>query len=331
MSEQLADSSFAPATAVRHRVLMHLRTPFWPDGRPWAVRELPTVAVEDRGPYLQALGCEVDARAPLDGNCRVAALWVGSGAALGMADEELGRLLEDAADRYDLTGDDGRAAEVTVEAYPGLVNERSLDGLRRCGATRLFVGYRTGSPAEARGMGCEVAAEGLPTLGGALEGCPFDIEVLILVGNPGQSVASALESLETALGFGAVAVDLQAFLLGAGSPLANERLRHESSWRMDALHRIPSAAERVQIQAELGLALQDRGFSQYLPGYWAIPGHECFYRLARAAGCDVLGFGLGARSRVGDATSVNIEDLPRYLEVSGDPEAVTAERWREPA
>ena len=103
------------------------------------------MAVEDRGPYLQALGCEVDARAPLDGNCRLAALWVGSGAALGMADEgPMGRLLQDAADRDDLTGDDGRAAEVTVEAYPGLVNERSLDGLRRCGATRLFVGYRTG-------------------------------------------------------------------------------------------------------------------------------------------------------------------------------------------
>ena len=263
MSEHLADSSFAPATAVHHRVLMHLRTPFWPDGRPWAVRELQTVAVEDRGPYLQALGCEVDARAQLDGNCRVAALWVGSGAALGMADEELGRLLEDAADRYDLTGDDGRAAEVTVEAYPGLVNERSFDGLRRCGATRLFVGYRTGSPAEARGMGCEVAAEGLPTLGGALEGCPFDIEVLILVGNPGQSVASALESLETALGFGAVAVDLQTF---ARSRLAVGK-RAPAARVLVAYGRASPRSERGRARADSGGARPESA----RPGFQPVP------------------------------------------------------------
>ncbi len=330
MSEQLADTCSPFAAANHPRVLMHLRTPFWPDGRPWAARELPAVAIEDRQAYLRALGDEADACAATHGDCRVAALWVGGGTAVGMADEELGKLLEDVSDRYDLTGDDGCPSEVTAEAYPGLVNEHSLDELRRCGVTRLFVDYGTGSSAEARGMGLEVAAEGLPDLGEALAGGLLPVEVRLLVGNPGQSVASALESLETALGFGAVAVDLQAFLLGAGSPLANGRLKHESSWRMDALHRIPGATERVQIRAELGLVLQDRGFNQYLPGYWAIPGRESFYRLARSAGCDVLGLGLGARTRFEGVTSCNTEDLELYLREAGDPEAITVERWREP-
>ncbi len=378
MSEQFADSCSSFAAVNHPRVLMHLRTPFWPDGRPWAARELPAVAVEDRQAYLRALGNEVDARALVQGDCRVAALWVGGGVAVGMADEELGRLLTDVSDRYDLTGDDGRPSEVTVEAYPGLVNERGgvavgmadeelgrlltdvsdrydltgddgrpsevtveaypglvneqlLDDLRCSGATRLFVDYGTGSPAEARGLGRTVAAEGLPGLDDALRECPLPIEVRLLVGNPGQSVVSALKSLETALGFGAVAVDLQAFLLGAGSSLASERLAHESSWRMDALHRIPGAAERIQIQAELGLVLQDHGFSQYLPGYWAIPGRESFYRLARSAGCDVLGLGLGARTRFEGVTSCNTEDLGLYMQEAGNPEAIEVERWREPA
>lgn len=331
MSEQFADSCSSFAAVNHPRVLMHLRTPFWPDGRPWAARELPAVAVEDRQAYLRALGNEVDARALVQGDCRVAALWVGGGVAVGMADEELGRLLTDVSDRYDLTGDDGRPSEVTVEAYPGLVNERLLDDLRCSGATRLFVDYGTGSPAEARGLGRTVAAEGLPGLDDALRECPLPIEVRLLVGNPGQSVVSALKSLETALGFGAVAVDLQAFLLGAGSSLASERLAHESSWRMDALHRIPGAAERIQIQAELGLVLQDHGFSQYLPGYWAIPGRESFYRLARSAGCDVLGLGLGARTRFEGVTSCNTEDLGLYMQEAGNPEAIEVERWREPA
>lgn len=331
MSEQLNDTAMPVAAANRPRVLMHLRTPFWPDGRPWAAREFPAVAVEDRQPYLRALGSEAKARAASLGDRRVVALWIGGGTALGMADDELGRLLENVAERYDLTGDDGRPAEVTVEAYPGLVNGRSLDDLRRCGATRLFVDYGTGSPAEARELGREVAAQGLPGLGESLEGCSFDIEVLLLVGNPGQSVASALQSLETALDFGATAVDLQTFLLGAGSPLANNRLKHESSWRSDALHRIPSVTERLRIQAELGLALLDRGFTQYLPGYWAIPGHESAYRLARSAGCDVLGLGLGARTRFEGVTACNTEDLELYLRAAGDPQAITTERWQEPA
>lgn len=302
----MASCASSPQTPLRG-LLLQLRTPFWPDGRPWAAGGAPAVPLEDREPYLEALGRE----------------------ALSRADERLARLLAELRDAYGLADNGAGPAEVNLEAYPGMLDGRGLDGLRACGATRLVVDYGTGSAAEARELGRVVASEGLAELDGALRGCGLSVEVRLLVGGPGQSAEAAVESLQKALGFGAAAVNLETFRLDPGSPLARERLRHDTAWRTDALHAVPSAAMRVETQGRLADVLRAEGFVEQLPGYWALPGREGRYRLMRAAGCDVLGCGLGARTRIDGAVACNTGDLEVYLASADDPERRVASRWSE--
>ena len=67
------------------------------------------------------------------------------------------------------------------------------------------------------------------------------------------------------------------------------------------------------------------GFGEYLPGHWALPGHESRYGVLVAAGAtETLGFGLGARTLFDGVEACNTSDLFTYLRFSDDPEKCVA-------
>ena len=67
------------------------------------------------------------------------------------------------------------------------------------------------------------------------------------------------------------------------------------------------------------------GFGEYLPGRWALPGHESLYEVLVAAGTtETLGFGLGARTLFDGVEARNTSDLFAYLRFSDDPEKCVA-------
>lgn len=308
------------------RALMQLRMPFYPGPQPWTSRPLLDVDLAEREAYVAAMAREVANRAASYANVTVPALWVGGGVAGHRADDALAGLLEQVASAYGL--EDGQA-EVVLEVYPGMFTESTVELCERGGVTRLFVDYGTCSAAEARELGRHgnpVAMEETRIVLEAM-GQPPALSMGLLVGIPGQTERSGVESVEAALGFGACEVDLRLFKLDPDSPLARDRVGRDDGWRAQALHRLPTTTQCTQIRAAMGARLAAEGFVECAPGVWALPGCESRYQQLRSAGCDGLGFGLGAITRFNGTVTCNTCDFGAYLAADGDPAQCVAESY----
>lgn len=307
-------------------VAVSLAMPFYPIERPWTREPLLAAAGADREAYVAALAREVRAAAPDYGDCRVPAVWAGGGVACHMADGALGGLLREMRGLLDLTAADGSPAEVTLTAYPGMVSAATMDACRRGHATRLSFEYATSSPDEAaelgRFMGPEAMAVTMEVLGPAPK---VDLAFELWAGIPGQTERSGAASADAVLALGASHVEVRPFELDPESRLARERAAHRADWAEKPRHRMPSPEGRAAIAAAMGERLAAAGFSEYLPGAWALPGRECRYLLMCADGADRLGFGLGAPTVFDDMCARNTADLAVYLQASDDPARCIAE------
>ena len=82
--------------------------------------------------------------------------------------------------------------------------------------------------------------------------------------------------------------------------------------------------DEVKEQLEMAAGkFSEAGYVEYLPQTWAKPGMEDRFLKAKAEGADMIGFGLGAQTRIDGVTSTNTTDLEKYLEHSGEFELIT--------
>lgn len=317
------------AVADKRVVSMSLAMPFYPIERPWTSGRLLPAAQVDRESYVAALSREALGAAPDFADCRMPAVAVGGvrgGIAGHMADDRLGILLRDLRKSFDLTRQDGTPAEVSMAVHPGMVSASTLDACRLGHVTRLCVDYATSNAAEARELGRFMGPEAMEVTKTVLgPACRLDLAFSLLVGIPGQTQASAVQSVEDVLALGAAHVSLAAFELDPASRLADERAAHDDAWRAQPVHRLPGAEERAAILAAMGDALRREGLSEYLPGLWARPGHESLWEQMRAQGCETLGFGLAARTLFDGIEALNTSDLATYLRFSDDPQRCIAQ------
>lgn len=308
-------------------VIVNLAMPFYPIARPWTRAGLLEAAAVDREAYVAALAREVEGAVPDFADCRVAAVLVGGGGGVAahMADGRLGALLRTVRQRFDLTAADSVPAEVALTAHPGMVSAATLDACRMGHVTRLVLDYATSSSTEARELGRFMGPEAMEVTRTVLGSTRIDLSFTLLVGIPGQTERSGVASVEAALGYGATAVRLERFSLDPACRLARDRAARDDVWRAQPPHRLPAPDERGAIADAMGERLRAEGFAEYLPGEWALPGHECRYLQLAAAGCETLGFGLGAVTRFGGVYARNTDDWATYLRFSDDPARCIAE------
>lgn len=308
-------------------VIVNLAMPFYPIARPWTCARLFEAAAVDREAYVAALAREVEGAVPDFADCRVAAVLVGGGGGVAahMADGRLGALLRTVRQRFDLTAADGAPAEVALTAHPGMVSAATLDACRMGHVTRLVLDYATSSSTEARELGRFMGPEAMEVTRTVLGSTRIDLSFTLLVGIPGQTGRSGVASVEAALGYGATAVRLERFSLDPACRLARDRAARDDAWRAQPPHRLPAPNERGAIADAMGERLRAEGFAEYLPGEWALPGHECRYLQLAAAGCETLGFGLGAETRFDGVYARNTDDWATYLRFSDDPARCIAE------
>lgn len=294
------------------RVVMSMRMPFWPRAGTRGREGLLVPSAVGARAYVQALGREAADAADDYWDCTVAALMVGGGAAANVADAELGEAIHRVARSYRMAGEKGAAgsegypAEVTVRACVGNLSAASLAMCMRAGATRLEVDLGTADPAESRALGWPASPDALAVTRTVLCGSSsprtplpgwLDVGIRLLVGIDGQRPATARRSARAALDFGATSVGVRALAPTGADPEVSRALEEE---------------------------LERAGMCCYLPGEWAFPGHECRYRRLEAAGCEALGFGLGALTRIDGAWARETTDLAAYLAADGDPAQLVA-------
>ena len=107
-----------------------------------------------------------------------------------------------------------------------------------------------------------------------------------------------------------------------GTPFADKWVKQNTDSTSLRKH-LPDASERAALSSAADEWLRDHRFAAYLPGQYAIEGHPCRYLLLESEGCEQVGFGAGAETRIDGFYSLNTLSVRDYCRFSPDPQKLT--------
>jgi len=249
------------------------------------------------------------------GRVPVETVYFGGGTPSLLAPEQIGRLLEAAADVFDLDS----AAEITLEANPeSALKAGFLRNVRQLGVNRLSLGVQSlrdellamlGRPHDSAQARAAVLA--------AREAGFANLSLDLIWGLPGQDAGMWLEDLAAAAGLEPEHLSCYGLSLEDGAPLA-EKVR-------SGLLRMPDEEEGARMYLDGSAFLESQGFVQYEISNYSRPGRESRHNQGYWDGRDYLGLGPSAVSTLGDRRWSNPVGLPEYaraIEAGGEPEEV---------
>ena len=248
--------------------------------------------------YVAALAAEIRQVGELsatagDPRPSVRTIFFGGGTPSLLTAEQVGHLLGAARADFAVDGD----AEITLEANPGTVSAGWLAAVRALGVNRLSFGVQSALPGElallgrAHDFAAAVEAVAMATAAG------FDnLNLDLIYGLPGQSVADWGQTLEAVLALAATApavthISLYCLTIEPGTPM--QRWLHNGA----ILAPDPdTAADQYELACrELAAA----GFGHYEISNWARPGRECRHNVVYWRNEPYLGLGAGAHGLAG--------------------------------
>ncbi len=226
----------------------------------------------------------------------VATVFFGGGTPTLLAPRDLGRVLTVIAGEFGLAPD----VEVSTEANPESVDERSLAGLVEQGITRLSLGMQSASPhvlaslerrhTPGRPQRCVAAARAAGFRQVSLD---------LIYGTPGESTDDWRRSIDEAIAVGPDHVSAYALVVEAGTRLATRVRRGE----LDA----PDEDDLADKYALADDALGASGYSWYEVSNWATGiSARCRHNVGYWTGADWWGAGPGAHSHVGGTRWWNV-------------------------
>ena len=258
---------------------------------PWCVRKCPYCDFNshrlretlDEERYLFALLADLEHDAPLASGRPVVTVFVGGGTPSLVSGGLVGRLLDAVDHRLGLAPD----TEITMEVNPGTAEAARFRDYRNAGVNRLSIGIQSFNNHHLAALGrIHGRAEALAAVDLARRAGFENLNVDLMHGLPGQTVADALADLETALAFTPehiswyqLTIEPHTAFAAAPPPLPDEDLA-------------------ADIQDE-GLArLEDVGLQHYEVSAHARPGFRCRHNLNYWQFGDYLGIGAGAHGKL---------------------------------
>ena len=197
-------------------------------------------------------------------------------------------------------------AEVTAEANPETVDQRSLEQLRGAGVTRISLGMQSAAP-HVLAVLDRVHEPGRPgrCAGWARDAGFEHVSLDLIYGTPGETDEDWRESLEAALAAGPDHISAYALIVEDGTRLAAQVRRGEIAVPDDE-----AMADRYLAADEL---LSARGLGWYEVSNWAAtPQARCQHNLLYWTGGHWWGVGPGAHSHVGGVRWWNVKHPAAY-------------------
>ena len=246
--------------------------------------------------YVSALLRELEARGPFG---EIDTLYLGGGTPSRTSAAHLARI----ASRVSV------ATEFTLEANPEDVNAASLAAWRELGVNRLSIGVQSFNDDELRQIGRihDAAAAREAVRLAVANGMRTNLDLIL--GLPGQSIASFRASLDEAIALGVGHLSLYMLDLDEKTPLQVQVARGRTT--------LPEEDDVARLYVEAVERLGAAGLAQYEISNFARPGEESRHNLRYWRREPYLGFGIGAHSFVGDRRFANTRDIHRYI---ADPE-----------
>lgn len=304
--------------ADHHPLHLYVHFPFCAACLPVDGRVIYTKGHEDQLAYTAALENEMRLAAPDFANSRVESLLIGGGSPLMLGPERLSALLKTLHHLFDFSP----AAEITLEVQPSQLTAGWMVHFQHMGVNRLWIDVISGRSSDYERLA-------LPGNLSTAQTCLMLPQIFrlphyapwIFYGLPGQTEAQCLVSTRFLCKYHAPEVILARFT-APGS----------AAWRALPVSREPvpdEAAARALTRSAREHLIQ-KGYEEYLPDHFALPGFASRYERALAGNEDLLAFGVGVRSRTDGVMYQTTSILPHYLADSGRPEKLYTVLGRAP-
>ncbi|MBC7236751.1 MAG: radical SAM family heme chaperone HemW [Chloroflexi bacterium] len=263
--------------------------------------------------YVQALLAEAANESGSWGETLFDTVYIGGGTPTQLALDLLLNLWESLPTRLPIAAE----AEVTIEANPGTVGRTTLSVLRSAGVNRLSLGVQSLNEQELRLLGrVHTVDEARAAIEAARQAGFDNLNLDLIFGLPGQSLAEWHRSLEQALALAPEHLSLYALLIEEGTPLAEHIAQGRLSPPDDDL-----AADMYELAQDL---LEAAGYRHYEISNWArsssddrghrAPALACQHNLKYWRNEPYLGLGVAAHSYDGQHRCANLQEPRLYIE-----------------
>ena len=284
-----------------------------------------TTALRSR--YLDALRREIAREGHLLGRPRVRTLFLGGGTPSLLEPAEIVMLGDALRDAFVL-----RPREVTLEANPATLDRARLDAWLALGLTRLSLGAQSFDPRGLRALGRTHQPEDSAAAVGVARDAGLDLNLDLIFGWPGQTIAGWERDLKTAVALNPDHISCYPLELrldpeasvpnwpGGGWPVLER-------WRVAAAAAQPGDAGLARMYQLAERMLARAGYRHYEIANWARRGKRCLHNLGYWRDRDWLGVGAGAHTHLAGSRSANPTELRAYIlrANSGSERVVDAE------
>ena len=233
-------------------------------------------------------------------------LYFGGGTPSLLGPRRLTRLLDAAAAAFSLTS----GAEITLEVNPGDGLAEIFAAFASSGGNRVSIGMQSARDGELARLGrrhrfadVERTVEAAAAAG--LENLSLDL----MPATPGQTEASAVESVRAAVQLGARHVSAYLLKIEEGTPFYRERDRLP----------LPGDEETADRYLAVCRALEEAGLRQYEISNFARPGYESRHNRKYWLAEETLGLGPAAHSFLEGRRLANPRDLDAFLDGTLSP------------
>ncbi|MFP5331662.1 MAG: radical SAM family heme chaperone HemW [Acidimicrobiia bacterium] len=249
--------------------------------------------------YVNALATEIRSSVPwgpLD------AVFIGGGTPSRIGAERIASILAVIGEHHGLDP----AAEISMEANPEDIDQKSAEAFRSAGVTRLSLGVQSFDNEVLRALGrMHDDARARAAVRSALATGFRSVSVDLIYGAANETDRSWEATVTAAIELGPPHVSAYSLTVEPGTVLWKEVRRGAPEPDPDAQADRWETADRLLSQA---------GYERYEVSNHARPGHHCRYNSAVWGHAEYLGFGVGAHGFRNGVRTVNVRRLDTYVE-----------------
>lgn len=253
--------------------------------------------------YLSMLRQELQQQAALWPSRAVRTIFLGGGTPSLLPAEAYRPLLEAIRSAFQIEED----AEISLEANPGTLNRDKADAMREAGFNRVSLGVQASQDRLLEKMGrIHRAADAEQAMRSLLDAGFRNLNIDLMFGLPGQTLADWQESLRFAFSFPLSHLSFYSLSMEEGTPWGDLYAKKQLEPASDELDR--------RMYHEARNVLERHGFAHYELSNAARPGLWCRHNLIYWNRGDYLGVGAGAHSLMENLRFANVVDPAEYIE-----------------
>lgn len=251
--------------------------------------------------YVNLLCREIEKQSIFYKEHRVISLFLGGGTPSLLPADRIGEILRRIQNCFQVAED----AEITIECNPGTVTAEKLKNYITYGINRISIGLQSTDDAELACIGrIHDYAAFLETYHLAREAGFRNINIDLMAGLPGQSVASYQKTLERVAALKPEHISAYSLILEKGTQLYVNQNDYT----------FPTEEEDREMYLLTEKLLAAAGLYRYEISNYAGEGRECRHNKVYWQRGDYVGLGLGASSMVADVRWKNPEDRDAYAD-----------------